>query len=101
MAGVTAARTLHDQGVTDFILLEARDELGGRMLSHAFGDPARGQQYTVELGANWVQGTKTGDGPENPVWTLAKKHKLKTRFSQYFGGLCEFPLLHVVSRGFN
>ena len=45
------------------------------MLSHTFGEP--GRQYTVELGANWVQGTRTGDGPENPVWTLAKKHGLK------------------------
>lgn len=85
MAGITAARTLHDQGIDDFIVLEARHEVGGRMLSHTFGEP--GRQYTVELGANWVQGTRTGDGPENPVWTLAKKYGLDTRLSSYFEGL--------------
>lgn len=85
MAGITAARTLHDQGIDDFIVIEARHEVGGRMLSHTFGEP--GRQYTVELGANWVQGTRTGNGPENPVWALSKKHGLDTRFSSYFEGL--------------
>lgn len=95
MAGVTAARTLHDQGIDDFILIEARHELGGRMLSHRLGEPDR--QYTVELGANWVQGTKTGDGPENPVWTLANRHRLETRFSSYFTGLSEYFLRRFTS----
>lgn len=85
MAGVTAARTLNDQGIDDFILIEARHELGGRMMSHLFGEV--GRQHTVEVGANWVQGTRTGRGPENPVWSLAKKHRLDTRFSSYFDGL--------------
>ncbi|KAI0087580.1 amine oxidase [Irpex rosettiformis] len=88
MAGITAARTLHDQGIDDFIVVEARHEVGGRMLSHTFGEP--GRQYTVELGANWVQGTRHDDGPENPVWTLAKKHHLDTRLSSYFEGLATF-----------
>ncbi|KAI0341230.1 amine oxidase [Trametopsis cervina] len=88
MAGITAARTLHDHGVDDFILVEARHELGGRIMSYTLGES--GRQYTVELGANWVQGTRTGDGPENPVWTLAKKHSLDTRLSSYFGGLSTY-----------
>ncbi|KAJ3526927.1 hypothetical protein NM688_g8196 [Phlebia brevispora] len=33
MAGITAARTLHDQGIDEFIIVEARHELGGRMMS--------------------------------------------------------------------
>lgn len=93
MAGITAARTLHDQGISDFLVVEARLELGGRLISHTFGEP--GRQHTIELGANWVQGTSTGDGPENPVWTLAKKHNLDTRFSSYFDGLCKY-LWHLV-----
>ena len=88
IAGITAATALHEQGVEDFIVLEARHELGGRMLSHTFGAPD--QQYTVELGANWVQGTRTGDGPENPIWTLAKKHNITTRKSAYFDGLSRY-----------
>ncbi|GJE95734.1 amine oxidase [Phanerochaete sordida] len=88
MAGITAARALHAAGVTDVVVVEAGAELGGRMQSHRFG--ARGREYTVELGANWVQGTRRGDGPENPVWTLAKKHGLKTQKSKYFDGLTTY-----------
>ncbi|KAH9837563.1 amine oxidase [Rhodofomes roseus] len=81
VAGVIAARTLHEQGIDDFIIVEARDELGGRLMSHAFGTPDR--QFTVELGANWVQGTQTGNGAENPMWALAKKHNVTTRLSDF------------------
>ncbi|PIL26397.1 hypothetical protein GSI_12154 [Ganoderma sinense ZZ0214-1] len=82
VAGVTAARTLHEQGIDDFIIIEARHELGGRMMSHAFG--AAGKHWTVEVGANWVQGTQTGDGPANPIWELAKKHNVSLRSSHDF-----------------
>lgn len=85
MAGITAARALHDHGIDDFIVVEARHELGGRMMSHTLGAP--GHQYTVELGANWVQGTQSPKGTANPVWTLAKKHGLRMERSEYFEGL--------------
>ncbi|KAH9914298.1 amine oxidase [Fomitopsis serialis] len=88
VAGVTAARTLHEQGIDDFILVEARGELGGRLMSHSFGVPSR--KFTVELGANWVQGTQTGNGAENPIWTLAKKHNVTTRSSEYFGSISTY-----------
>lgn len=53
-AGVIAARTLHEHGHDNFVIVEARDELGGRMMSRTFGTAEN--KYTVELGANWVQG---------------------------------------------
>ncbi|KIO24752.1 hypothetical protein M407DRAFT_76603 [Tulasnella calospora MUT 4182] len=34
--------------------------------------------YTVEVGCNWVQGTQTGNGPINPIYSLALKHNLET-----------------------
>ena len=86
VAGVIAARTLHEQGIDDFIIVEAREELGGRLMSHSFGAP--GKKYTVELGANWVQGTQTGNGTENPIWALAKKHNVSTHSSDYFASIC-------------
>lgn len=95
MAGITAARALHDQGIDDFIVIEGRHELGGRMMSHTFGAPER--QYTVELGANWIQGTQSPGGPENPIWTLAKTHALRTKRSEYFEGLGT-KLCFVVTR---
>jgi polyamine oxidase len=74
MAGVIAARTLATQGITNFLIVEARDELGGRMYSTTFGAPNR--ELTVELGANWIHGTQEGNGPANPIYDLALKHGL-------------------------
>lgn len=84
MAGVIAARTLHENGIHDFIIIEARDELGGRLMSRTFGD-----NITVELGANWVQGTQTDRGPANPIFELAGKHRIETRFNDYFGSVSQ------------
>lgn len=81
VAGIIAARSLQEQGIYDFVIVEARDELGGRMKTHTFAGK------TVEAGANWVQGTQTGSGPANPIFTLAKKHKLRTQVSNFSGNL--------------
>ncbi|KAI0820503.1 amine oxidase [Trametes gibbosa] len=85
VAGVIAARTLHEQGIDDIVIIEAGPELGGRMMSHEFG--GEGNRWTVEVGANWVQGTQTGDGPANPIWTLARKHNISLHPSDYFGSV--------------
>lgn len=82
VTGVIAARTLHENGVDDFIIVEARDELGGRMQNKTIGG-----NYTVEQGPNWVQGTQTGDGPANPILLLAQKHDVKTQFNDLFGSI--------------
>ena len=74
VAGTIAARTLAAQGITDFLIVEARDELGGRMQSTTFGSPNR--QLTIELGANWIHGTQEDGGPANPIFELARKHNL-------------------------
>src|SRR6266571_5614893 len=76
VAGIIAARTLAAQGITDFLIVEARDELGGRMRSTTFG--ATDRQLTVELGANWIHGTQEGNGSANPIFELALKHNLNT-----------------------
>ncbi|TDL27142.1 amine oxidase [Rickenella mellea] len=88
VAGVIAARTLHERGHDDFIIIDARPELGGRLQNRQFGraDNTR----SVELGPNWVQGTQTGNGPVNPILTLTKKHKVKTQFNDLFGSLSFF-----------
>ena len=74
VAGIIAARTLAAQGITDFLIVEAREGLGGRMCSTTFGAPNR--QLTVELGANWIHGTQEENGPANPIFDLAHKHNL-------------------------
>ena len=88
VAGIIAARTLHQEGVDDFMIVEARHELGGRMMSHEFGGSKK--RWMVEVGANWVQGTQTAGGAANPIWGLAKKHNVSLHSSHYFGSICEF-----------
>ena len=92
MTGIIAARTLHERGHDNFIVVDARDELGGRMQTETIGEP--GRQFTVERGPNWVQGTQTGNGPKNPILTLTQKHKVKTQFNDLFGSLSVHPFYH-------
>ena len=46
-----------------------------------FGSDAAGNPYLVELGANWISGTGTPNGPENPVWTFSKQTNLSSTYS--------------------
>lgn len=70
-AGISAAKTLYDNGITDIIVLEARsDSIGGRVRKTEFAG------VQVELGANWIQAVRQdGNNPNNylvnPLWVLA------------------------------
>ncbi|KAJ8583837.1 amine oxidase [Rhizopogon salebrosus TDB-379] len=88
VTGVIAARTLHEKGMDDFLIVEARGELGGRMQNYEIGVP--GEQYTIELGPNWIQGTQTGDGPINPILTLAQKYNLKNQYNDLDGSITSY-----------
>lgn len=62
MAGIAAAKTLHESGIENFLVLEALGSLGGRIRSAVFA----GER--IELGANWVHGTsEKGNHSMNPV----------------------------------
>lgn len=63
-AGLTAARALHDAGVSVEVI-EARDRIGGRTWTAGVGPAA------VDLGASWVHGTE-----ENPMADFADAHGL-------------------------
>lgn len=84
MAGVAAAQSLHNASISDFILVDVNSYIGGRVAHTTFGtNPTTGLPYTVELGANWVQGLVSSGGPENPIWTLAKKWGVQNTYSNY------------------
>eukprot|EP01084_Bolivina_argentea_P067978 123713_1 len=50
MAGISAAKTLYESGVTNILIIEAQDYIGGRMKTVNFGD------YNVNQGSTWIQG---------------------------------------------
>jgi polyamine oxidase len=93
VAGVMAAETLHRRGIDSFKIIEARETLGGRMKSFPFG--AAGREYVLELGADWIHGTQTSNGPSNPIFDLARKHNLSTQPNHYRGSMSTFWQLQI------
>lgn len=84
VAGVTAAQALFNASVTDFVIVERNDYIGGRVAHTTFGTKPDGSgPYTIELGANWIQGLGSPGGPENPIWTLGKKYNISNTYSNY------------------
>ncbi|CAO2152349.1 unnamed protein product [Urochloa humidicola] len=65
MSGISAGKRLSDAGITDLVILEATDRIGGRMYKTSFAG------LNVEMGANWVEGV--GGEQMNPIWPLANK----------------------------
>lgn len=74
MAGIAAAKALYEGGASNFLILEAKDRIGGRMHSKEFGG------IRVELGAQTIAGVdddNTGKYEMNPLWKEAKRCGLK------------------------
>ncbi|XP_078696523.1 uncharacterized protein LOC144924814 [Branchiostoma floridae x Branchiostoma belcheri] len=72
ITGIAAAKTLQENGVEDFVILEGSDRIGGRMRQGEIGG------VKVEIGANWVQGLGS-----NPIWDLAKRYNISGKISDY------------------
>ncbi|GLJ18931.1 hypothetical protein SUGI_0338570 [Cryptomeria japonica] len=70
MSGIMVAKTLSDNGVKDFVILEVTNRIGGKMYKESIAG------YTVEKGANWVEGV--GGTKMNPIWPLANNSNLST-----------------------
>ncbi|MGW1784966.1 NAD(P)-binding protein [Streptomyces sp. NPDC002143] len=79
-SGLAAATALHTPGL-DTLCLEARDRIGGRLLSALASHPER----ALDLGATWFW-----DGEER-VRTLAARHSIAT-FDPYLNSQGE-PVL--------
>lgn len=65
IAGLAAANALLANGINDFKILEARNRIGGRIISIELGT------QRIELGANWIHGVLG-----NPIFELAMHHNL-------------------------
>jgi spermine oxidase len=66
IAGLSAANHLFSNGIFDVKILEARNRIGGRIISIEMD-----KQTKIELGANWIHGVLG-----NPIFELAMEHKL-------------------------
>ncbi|KAF8378293.1 hypothetical protein HHK36_029632 [Tetracentron sinense] len=75
MSGISAAKSLSDAGITDILILEATNRIGGRMHKTSFAG------LSVELGANWVEGV--GGDEDNPIWEMVNKLELDTFYSNF------------------
>ena len=73
-AGITAAKTLYDKGIKDFLVLEAQDYIGGRMKQVPFAG------MKIEEGANWIHYI---DEDDNPLTPLKKKYNMQGHLSNY------------------
>ena len=83
IAGVTAAQALSNASVTDFLIVDRNDYIGGRVTHTNFGQKSDGSPYVIELGANWFQGLGNPGGPQNPIWTLGQKYGINNTYSNY------------------
>lgn len=83
LTGITAAQALTSESVTDFVIVDVNSYLGGRVKHSEFGKDPDGNPYTIELGANWVQGLGSLDGPDNPIWLLVQKYDLANTYSNF------------------
>ena len=68
MSGVNAANTLYEQGITNFIILEAKSEIGGRVMQTEIKPGVK-----IELGANWIQGLDPDQPELHPLYKLAQR----------------------------
>ena len=79
-SGIAAARELYDNGLRDFLILEGRPEIGGRMRAVDFAG------VKVEMGANWITGvdlTNSSKFRTNPLWVLKQATNLSAIHSDY------------------
>jgi len=77
VVGAAFVKHLALNGIKDFLVLEARDEPGGRFQNIIIGN------ISVELGANWVHGTEN-----NPIYKLIKKYGIAGKFEDQQSLIC-------------
>eukprot|EP01024_Parvocaulis_polyphysoides_P030732 TRINITY_DN27984_c0_g1_i3.p1 TRINITY_DN27984_c0_g1~~TRINITY_DN27984_c0_g1_i3.p1 ORF type:complete len:510 (-),score=68.13 TRINITY_DN27984_c0_g1_i3:459-1988(-) len=78
ISGIAAAQKLQESGISNFLIIEGTDRIGGRMRHTQLGN------VTINLGDNWISGVdSTGESPkENPIWTLKQKCGLQVALTE-------------------
>ena len=75
MAGLGAAETLSQNGVTDFLIIDQLDRIGGRVWTEDFGGAH------VDLGPQWVLSTdlEADEDMQNPLLPLIQRCNISIR----------------------
>ena len=74
VAGLAAAKTLQDNNVNDFLILDAQNYIGGRFKQRSFSG------VKLEEGANWIH---HADYDPNPLWEFKMKYGLRGIYTNY------------------
>ena len=70
MAGIAAGYTLSNKnGTSNFIILEAGDQIGGRVKSKVLEKSGA----RIELGANWIHGIDPRQPEKHPLYSIAQE----------------------------
>lgn len=75
-AGLSAAMTLKSKGFNNFVILEAKDHIGGR--SYTTVENFDGQMIPLDYGSMWIHG-----GAANPINDIAKLANINTETSTF------------------
>lgn len=75
-AGLSAANHLQSNGVNNFLVLEAKDHVGGR--AYTVHEYFEGNDIPVDMGAMWIHG-----GSKNLLNDYAQKFNVQTRQSDF------------------
>ena len=68
--GLHAAYTLSEKGISDVVVLEAQERIGGRIKSQQIKGPQINDGW-IELGAQWIHGRG-----KNPLWKFCLEKKV-------------------------
>ena len=75
LSGITAAKTLLDKNITEFLILEGKSYTGGRIHAVPFAG------LNIEVGANWIH--FTDDKVTAPLMKLKDAKKMNGIRSKY------------------
>eukprot|EP01083_Nonionella_stella_P315015 1136736_1 len=85
-SGIAAAKTLYEANITNILIIEAQDYIGGRTKAVNFSN------YGVNVGASWIGGAciSLSDCSAytrvNPMLTAAYKYNISFVLSDYVNG---------------
>nr|TKV93800.1 hypothetical protein SEVIR_9G252900v2 [Setaria viridis] len=90
MSGISSVKQLSDAGITDLLVLEATDRIGGRIRKTEFAG------MNIEMGANWVEGVADQGEARNDILSK-KKIDLANEVQKKGNKISEWPRSYDIS----